>query len=107
MHIYHLKTCDTCKRAIKALADHDPILIDVRADGVSPELLGLWLEAVGPEVLVNRKSTTWRNLTDVEKASDPLQLLQDHPTLMKRPVIIEGDDIYVGWSKDTQAALCV
>ena len=105
MHIYHLKTCDTCKKAIKALADREPSLVDVRADGVSPDLLKTWLEAVGPEVLLNRKSTTWRNLSEAERAGDPLTLLQANPTLMKRPVIVDGRDLHVGWSKAVQEAL--
>lgn len=105
MHIYHLKTCDTCKKAIKALADRSPDLVDVRADGVPADTIQSWLEAVGPELLVNRRSTTWRGLSDAERAGDPLALLVAHPTLMKRPVIVEGDQVHVGWSKSVQVAL--
>lgn len=104
MDIYHLKSCDTCKKAIRALADRDPRLIDVRTDGVPEPLLRDWLKTVGADVLVNRKSTTWRNLDEVERAGDPLQLLTDNPTLMKRPVIVDGDQVHVGWSKEVQAA---
>ena len=107
MHIYHLKSCDTCRKAIKALANRNPQLTDIRADGLPQALLKDWLEAVGPDVLVNRKSTTWRNLSEAERAGDPLALLAEHPTLMKRPVIVEGDHLHVGWSKSVQADLDV
>lgn len=107
MQIFHLKSCDTCRRAIKALSDRDPQLTDVRADGVPADMLATWLERVGPDLLINRKSTTWRNLTEIERAGDPLQLLLDNPTLMKRPVVLEGDNIYVGWTNDVQAELNV
>jgi len=105
MKIYHLKTCDTCKKAIKALADRNPELIDVRVDGVASVDLANWLEAVGPEALVNRKSTTWRNLSQEARAGDPLELLLANPTLMKRPVILDGGQVHVGWSKSVQEAL--
>ena len=107
MQIYHLKTCDTCKKAIKALAEGDPVLTDVRADGVSKDLLQSWWEKLGADVLVNRKSTTWRNLSDAERAQDPLRLLSEHPTLMKRPVIVDGENVHVGWTKSVQDNLNV
>ena len=58
--------------------------------------------------LVNKASTTWRGLSDEEKAraeSDPASLLIANPTLIKRPVIETGGEVYVGWKKDVQAAL--
>ena len=107
MKVYHLKTCDTCKKAIKALADRNPELIDVRADGVSAEVLARWLDEVGAETLINRRSTTWRNLTEAERAAEPASLLSAHPTLIKRPVIETDAGIFVGWTPQTQAALGV
>ncbi len=135
MILYHLPTCDTCRKAIKALegAGLRPVkglqplpgeqeipknstestvaslqpglqpgeplhLSDIRAEPVPREVLTRWLEAVGPDVLVNRRSTTWRNLSEAERAGDPLDLLAAHPTLMKRPVIVTGDRVLVGWT---------
>lgn len=105
MKVYHLKTCDTCRKAIKALSHHDPELQDVRAEPIAEAILSRWLETVGAEVLVNRKSATWRGLSDDDRAGDPLRLLSAHPTLMKRPVIEDGGAVHVGWSAATQAAL--
>lgn len=104
--IYALKSCDSCKKAIKALAaaGHDATVIDVRADGVPADQLKQWLATHGAEIMVNKKSTTWRTLDEAERATDPLALLQAHPTLLKRPVIITADACYVGWGKDTRAA---
>ena len=107
MRIYSLKSCDTCRKAIKAVtaAGHALDIVDVRADGVPPSELARFLERFG-EDLVNRRSTTWRGLSEVERAGDPATLLQAHPTLMKRPVIEAADGtLYLGWTKDTQAAL--
>ena len=103
--IYALKTCDSCKKAVSALsaAGHAVSVIDVRADGVSEGLLASWLAMHGADIMINRKSTTWRNFDEATKSETPLELLRAHPTLMKRPVIIDGDNVYVGWGKDVQA----
>lgn len=106
--IYHLKTCDTCRKAIKALqaAGHSLTLIDVRADGVPTGDLKAIQSAVGWQVLLNTRSTTWRGLAEADKADmdapKALDLMGEHPTLIKRPVIQNGDKITVGWTKPTQ-----
>lgn len=107
--IYALKSCDSCKKAIKAMtaAGRELQIIDVRADGVPADVLAGFLATHGAEVMVNRKSTTWRNLDEAARAEDPAALLQTHPTLMKRPVIIDGGTSHVGWGKDVQAAFGV
>lgn len=103
---YGLKTCDTCRKAQKELlaGGHNLTVIDVRADGVPRAELARFLALFG-EDLVNRRSTTWRGLSEQERARDPLDLLSDHPTLMKRPVIVAGEAAYLGWSKSARAAL--
>lgn len=103
--IYALKSCDSCKAAIKALtnAGHDLSIIDVRSDGVPEALLAEWLAIHGSDVLVNRKSTTWRGLSDAERDAEPLALLMAHATLLKRPVIVASGESHVGWGKQVQA----
>ena len=109
--VYHLKTCDTCRKAIKAMtaAGHDLTLIDVRADGVPSNELSLIEKAVGWEKLLNTRSTTWRGLSDTDKAdidaSKAIAFMSEHPTLIKRPVIKRDALITVGWTKDVQAEL--
>jgi len=109
MKIYHLKTCDTCRKAIKALraAGHDPELHDVRADGLDTATLTTLEAALGYEALVNKKSTTWRGLDEGVKAGlnkdSAITLLSENPTLMKRPVIEQSGSYTVSWSKAVQA----
>ena len=104
--LYGIPTCDTCKKAIKALegAGHNVTFRDIRADPLTD---AQWAELIAEfgTRLVNTKSTTWRGLSDWLKHSEADAQLAAHPTLMKRPVIRDGDALYLGWDADSQAAL--
>ena len=102
MILYGLKTCDTCRKALKSLPDAE--FRDVRADGVPDDVLTSAHGQFGA-ALLNTRSTTWRGLSEAERAGDPLALLKANPTLMKRPLIDAGGTLYLGWGKDVQAAL--
>jgi arsenate reductase-like glutaredoxin family protein len=106
MRFFGLKTCETCRKALVALreAGHDPVVTDVRADGISPADLALIVGAFGDEA-INRSSTTWRGLDDAARRAGIPDLLRDHPTVMKRPVIEHEGIWFIGWSKANQAAL--
>lgn len=106
MRIYGLKTCDTCRAALRdlAAAGHAVELVDLREVPMSEALCARALAAFG-EALVNRRSTTWRALSEEERAAAPEALLAAHPAVMKRPLIVAGDALYLGWDKATQAAL--
>lgn len=102
MKIYGLKTCDTCRKALKILGQAE--FQDVRAQGVPDEVMEQAILCHG-ENLVNKRSTTWRQLGESERALPVPQLLKQHPTVMKRPLIVAGDDIYLGWTPQVRAAL--
>lgn len=102
MHLYGLKNCDTCRKALKSLPD--ATFIDVRADGVPTEILEQAYAKFGA-ALLNTRSTTWRQLPDEERERPALELLAEHPTLMKRPLIDRDGELFLSWSKDVQAAL--
>lgn len=105
MKIYGIKTCDTCRKAMKLLqtVGQEVEFVDVRATPLAPEQLARFLAEFG-EDLVNTRSTTWRGLNASERQAAPESLLSEHPTLMKRPVI-EADALHLGWGKDVQSAL--
>ncbi len=109
MNLYGLKNCDTCKKARKALdgADVRYAFHDVREEPPTKAQIGRWASAVGTDKLLNKSSTTWRNLPDADKAGitekKALALMAANPTLMKRPIIENGPtQVFVGWSKDVQ-----
>jgi len=100
--LFGLKNCDSCKKAMKALPSAE--LVDVRTDGVPREILQRALAEFG-DAVINTRSTTWRGLSEAERRSEPLALIEAHPTLMKRPLILVGEDLHLGWTKSTQDAL--
>jgi len=114
MKIYSLKNCDTCKKALKWLeAEGIPFSNhDVRADGVDAAWLVPVVEALGWEIAVNRRSTTWRALADEAKSdldnAKAVKLITEHPTLLKRPVFVSGETVICGFdakAKDSLSAL--
>lgn len=114
MNLYGLKTCDTCRKARKALdaAGIGYTYTDVRSDGVSKDVLHHMITKAGRDAIVNTRSTTWRGLDAdqrklVENDAGASSLLRDHPTLMKRPIIVLGEAVHVGWTKEVQTALFV
>ena len=114
MRVIGLKNCDTCKKALKTLdaVGISYTYIDVRADGVAAADLSTLLEAHGTDKVVNKRSTTWRNLPEEERARAEddaacVELLQENPTLMKRPAIFHDGETLLGWTAKTQEALGV
>ena len=103
MIVYGIKTCDTCRKALKALeaADLSPQFRDVRADPLDKDERAEFIAAFA-DTLLNKASTTWRGLDDAEREQPVDILLAAHPTLMKRPVI-RGAALTLGWKKDAQA----
>ena len=110
--VYGIKTCDTCRKALKWLDEQgrDYHWHDLRADGLDRVQVESWLDAVGSDALVNRRSTTWRGLdADTRKAaSDPeqaVELLLAHPTLIKRPLFSTGGLLMLGFNASVRDSL--
>jgi Spx/MgsR family transcriptional regulator len=104
--LYGLAACDTCRKARKWLDRFgvDYAFIDYRANPVPAASLKAWAVRLGGwEKLVNKASTTWRNLLPQRKnpASDQewTLLLKEYPALIRRPVLVRGDgSVSVGFS---------
>ncbi|WP_368564514.1 Spx/MgsR family RNA polymerase-binding regulatory protein [Pseudoxanthomonas sp. UTMC 1351] len=96
--LYGLKNCDTCKKATKWLerfgVEHD--FIDYRDNRQPPESLAAWAQhAGGWDALINKSSTTWRQLPENRKTpgsdAEWKLLLKEYPQLIRRPVVITDD----------------
>ena len=98
--LYGLKNCDTCKKARKWLDRFGVahVFVDYRDEKPSPETLVEWADKAGGfDALVNKSSTTWRQLPDNRKspgsAAEWKLLLREHPQLIRRPVVVTDDGV--------------
>ena len=107
MKLYGLKNCDTCKKALKEIkhARKNIEFVDIRDSYMPLDLIQDLLDRHSDGLLVNRKSITWRNLSHEDRQTPASTLLQAHPTLIKRPIIVVGDHSFVGWNVDVKSAL--
>jgi len=102
--LYGIANCDSVRKARIWLSSHDVDyqFHDFRQDGLSLKQLKTWANAVGWESLLNRRSQTWRKLTDKDKAdlteTMALKLMQAEPTLIKRPVLEVKNRVHVGFT---------
>ena len=106
MILYGISTCDTCKKALKALeaAGMEVAFRDIRATPLTQAEVDRIVHEFGSKA-VNQQSTTYRSFNDFLKASEPEAQIMAQPTVMKRPVIQDGDRWYLGWDSATADAL--
>ncbi len=105
IELYGIKNCDKCRAASKWLAangiKHQQI--DVRDTPLTEKRLLEWQQALGWEALVNKRSTTWKTLSDTQReelnAVSSCQLILDNPTLMKRPVLVTAKGVHNGFTE--------
>jgi len=103
--LYGIKNCDTVKKARRWLEDHgiEYQFHDFRQDGLDKKQLSGWVEQLGWETIVNKRSTTWRNLSEKEKTistnQHAIKLLLANPTLIKRPVIEKNKTLLIGFNE--------
>ena len=108
LKIYGIPNCDTIKKTRKWLEARGIAneLHNYRESGVTTEKLDSWLEQQPLEKLLNKASTTWKNLPEEEKAKattmkGAITVMVEHPTLIKRPVVEDenGKVLAVGFNE--------
>lgn len=106
MIVYGIKNCDTMKKAFTWLDKYqiEYTFQDYRQPGLSTEELAGILKLIDLAEIVNKRSTSWRALSSTEKEAvlnvdSAISILQAHPTLIKRPLIVNGDQAIVGFSE--------
>lgn len=109
--LYGIPNCDTVKKARKWLEANDIAykFHDFRKDGLEKSQVNTWIKALGFEAIINKRSTTWRGLSDEQKnnldASTALALALEQPTIIKRPVLAHNDALAVGFKADNYQAV--
>lgn len=104
--VYGIKNCDTVRSACAWLDDAGIAwqFHDFRVSGLSSTKLNNWLNVLGSEKLLNRRSTTWKQLSEKQRkeidAGDGKLTILANLTLIKRPVVEHKGKIYNGFKPE-------
>ncbi|MEL6737340.1 MAG: ArsC family reductase [Pseudomonadota bacterium] len=115
LDLYGIPNCDTVKKARRWLDANgfDYAFHDYKKVGADAAKLEAWIAAKGLDVVLNKRGTTYRKLSDNEKAKagdshTAVALLVQHPSLIKRPVVehanASGGGILIGFKEDEWSA---
>jgi arsenate reductase len=112
MVVYGIPNCDTVKKARTWLTDRDVDFDfhDFKKRTLSADLLQRWLDDVPLDILLNRRGTTWRALSDAQKGATQtpagaIAVMIENPSVIKRPVVeVDGRVVAVGFVADEYAA---
>lgn len=109
--IFHLSSCNTNQRILKELNPGEDVeLQDIKAENIDGETLDWIKEKVGSyEALFSKRAMKYRGLgldkMDLTEADYRKYILQEY-TFLKRPFMINGDEVFIGNAKkDVEAAL--
>ena len=107
-----IKNCDSVKKARKWLENNNTNyhFHDFRTEGLEQGKLQQWIKTVGWQTLLNRRSTSWRELPEDIKdnidETSALALMLENPTLIKRPVLeLDDGKVQVGFKAENYASL--
>ncbi len=109
--LYGIANCDTMKRARAWLDGHGVKygFHDYKKAGIDEARVRGWDAELGWEILVNRRGTTWRRLTEAARegvdAELAIRLMVTNPSLIRRPVLDTGEARLVGFSEDLYRGL--
>lgn len=112
IEFYGIPNCDTVKKARLWLEAKglDYTFHDYKKEGADPAKLAAWIADKGVDVVLNRRGTTFRKLSDADKAdidaAKAIALLESNPGMIKRPVVEFAGGILVGFKENEwEAAL--
>ena len=109
--LYGIKNCDTIKKARKWLSDQNIEFTfhDYRVDGLEQAWLEQTEQQLGWEQLLNKRGTTFRQLSDEQKQdlnkSKAIALMLDHPAMIKRPVLIHQEQYFLGFKAEQYSGI--
>ena len=101
--LYGISNCDTCRKAKKWFNENRITFdfFDFRKNELAQAKIERWIDRIGLDKLINRRGTTWRNLShelrDQIHGPENVDVLNQFPTLMKRPIIEIDDHFLVGF----------
>ena len=109
--IYHLSNCNTCQNIISQIKpSEETILQDIKIENIDPTTLDWLKDKVGSyEALFSKRAIKYRSLglNDMNLTEEDYRkyILEEY-TFLKRPFMINGEDVFIGNAKkDVEAAV--
>ncbi len=109
--LYGIPNCDSIKKARNFLESRniDYDFHDYKKQGIAENKLKRWCKIFGYENVLNRRGTTWRKLSDDVKdamnENQALKLMQEQPSIIKRPILEYGDKVLLGFDQSEYESL--
>lgn len=104
--VYGIPNCDTIKKTLDWYKKKNIQVdfYDYQKQGVKKEKLVQWCKEVGWQLLLNKKSTTWRSLSSADQQlvtneKVAVKLMMEYPSIIKRPVVEMNNKIIVGYNE--------
>ncbi len=103
--LYGIPHCDTVRKARRFVEQLgvNAEFVNFRAHPLSADTIASWVETVGFDALLNRRSTTWRSLSESQQSlgeAEMIGLMCAQPTLIKRPVLCrDGGALLCGFDE--------
>ncbi|MCJ8511458.1 Spx/MgsR family RNA polymerase-binding regulatory protein [Acinetobacter lwoffii] len=113
LKIYGIKNCSSMKKAFDLLTEQGLSyeFHDYKKQGIDAETVKTWLDALGQDVVLNKKGTTWRKLSEEEQqtalsSEDALiNALTTHTSLIKRPILATSIGFIAGFDETVYRGL--
>ena len=111
LKVFGIPNCDQIKKTQKWLKDRgiDFEFHDYKKQGITKKILTDWCKNVEWEILLNKRSRTWKELNETNRSNltqaKAITLMQQNPTLIKRPVIQQSKTLTVGFNEKVFAAI--
>jgi len=107
--VYHLGTCDTCKRIIRELELPSSFAFqDIKKEAITVKQLEELQKLAGSyEALFSKRAKLYKERdlkNETLSENDIKQLILEHYTFLSRPVILNNNEIFIGNSKKTVEA---
>lgn len=103
LKLFGIPNCAQVKKSQKWLMDQniDCEFHDYKKQGITKKQLADWYKFADWETLLNKRSRTWKELSETDRSdlnqTKAISLMQQHPTLIKRPIVQNGNAIEVGF----------